>query len=231
MFIQVLAVLGSLTGFITITLSVAAGLYYFSEIIEENLQLTKRFLSRSILVVSAILILLYLFDGFPFKLTLFTLFSNYVYNLNLRKFPNIQLTNPVFVVSCLLAFVNHYLWFNYFNNPYIPSIDERLSAGFVPPYYPSFTEIASFFGICIWMFPFALFISISSNENGLPLSNSDLATDSSSLENNKNVQKSVNLVRSLIKKSLAFLSNLFNALGINLKFAKSDSSNPNELYI
>lgn len=231
MFIQVLAILGSLTGFVTITLSVAAGLYYFSEIIEENLQLTKRFLSKSILVISSILILLYLFDGFPFKLTLFTLFSNYVYNLNLRKFPNIQLSNPVFVASCLLAFLNHYLWFNHFNNPYIPTIDERLSPDFVPPYYPSFTEIASFFGICIWMFPFALFISISSNENGLPISESDLSNESSSLENNEKVKKSVNLVRSLIKKSLAFLSNIFNALGVNLKFAKSDPSNPNELYI
>lgn len=233
MFIQVLAVLGTVTGFIAITLSVAAGLYYFSEIIEENLQLTKRFLQKSIYIISSILVLLFLFDGFPFKLTLFTLFSYYIYSLNLKKFPNIELSNPIFILSCFLAFLNHYLWFNHFNNPYIPSIDERLSPDFKPPYYPSFTEIASFFGICIWLFPFALFISISSNENGLPISTNDTNPDSSShsLNDNPNVTKSVNLVRSIIGKSLNYLSDLFKIFGVNLKFTRSDQSNPNEFYI
>lgn len=228
MFIQVLAIAGTVAGFTCLTLSIAAGLYYFSEIIEENLQTTKRFLSKSLYVLSAILVLLALLDGFSIKLTLFSLFSYFVYSLNLKKFPNIQISNPIFIGSCLLAFLNHYLWFNYFNNPYIPSIDERLAPDFVPPYYPSFTEIASFFGICIWMFPFALFISISSNENGLPLS---MDTSPDQHDGNPHVKKSVNLVRSLISKALLGISQLLAVLGINFKLTKSDPSNPNELYI
>lgn len=34
--------------------------------------------------------------------------------------------------------------------------------------YPSFTEIASFFGLCVWLVPFALFVSLSAGENVLP---------------------------------------------------------------
>lgn len=34
--------------------------------------------------------------------------------------------------------------------------------------YYSFVSIASFFGICVWMIPFAYFISLSANDNALP---------------------------------------------------------------
>lgn len=33
---------------------------------------------------------------------------------------------------------------------------------------PSFSQIASFFGLCVWLVPFALFISLSAGENVLP---------------------------------------------------------------
>ncbi|AWU78315.1 uncharacterized protein C5L36_0E03720 [Pichia kudriavzevii] len=226
MFIQILAIAGAILGFIVATLSIAAGLYYISEIIEENLSFTKRFLNRSILTVSSIMLLLVVFDNFPIKLTLFSLASNLIYYQNLKHFPNIHLSNITFIASAVLAFLNHYLWFNHFNNPYIPSIDERLAPDFVPPHYPSFTEIASFFAICIWLVPFALFISISSNENALPLA----AAQTSDHGNNK-AAKSANLVRSIINKALLNLSSLSSALGFNFKFSRSNSTNPNELYI
>jgi hypothetical protein len=35
-------------------------------------------------------------------------------------------------------------------------------------HYYSFMSIASFFGICVWMIPFAYFISLSANDNALP---------------------------------------------------------------
>lgn len=228
MFIQLLAIFGSVLAFISITLSVAAGLYYVSELIEENLQFSKRFLNKLIIIISIINLLLCLFDNLPIKITLFTLFSNFIYRINLKKLPNINLTNPIFLFSCILAFLNHYFWFKYFNNPYIPTIDERLDPNFKLPYYPSFTEIASFFGICIWLLPFSLFISISSNENGLPISNDNLNLNSNE---NENVKKSVNLIKLKIKDLLFFLSKTCNSMGINIKFTKSDSSNPNELYI
>jgi len=36
------------------------------------------------------------------------------------------------------------------------------------PDVPSFTQIASFFGICVWLVPFSLFVSLSANDNVLP---------------------------------------------------------------
>lgn len=36
------------------------------------------------------------------------------------------------------------------------------------PDVPPFTEIASFFGICVWLIPFSLFVSLSASDNVLP---------------------------------------------------------------
>ena len=75
--------------------------------------------------------------------------------------------------------LNHFLWFKHFSSP-----DSLRS----PPTYsydglytnpqeiPTFTEIASFFGLCIWLIPFALFVSLSAGENVLPSMGSEYAT-------------------------------------------------------
>ena len=41
---------------------------------------------------------------------------------------------------------------------------------------PTFAEIASYFGICVWLVPFALFVSLSASENVLPSMGSEYAT-------------------------------------------------------
>ena len=45
---------------------------------------------------------------------------------------------------------------------------------------PTFTEIASFFGLCVWLVPFALFVSLSAGENVLPSMGSEYATGTGS---------------------------------------------------
>ena len=45
-----------------------------------------------------------------------------------------------------------------------------------PQDIPTFTEIASFFGLCVWLIPFALFVSLSAGENVLPSMGSEYAT-------------------------------------------------------
>lgn len=42
-----------------------------------------------------------------------------------------------------------------------------------PSDVPSFTEIASYFGICVWLVPFALFVSLSASDNVLPTMGSE----------------------------------------------------------
>ncbi len=83
--------------------------------------------------------------------------------------------------------VNHYLWFTHFSS--LPSSNGTSSH----PLYstqpqatsvlPSFTEVASFFGLCVWLAPFSLFISLSAGDNVLPttFSSTPGATSSSTV--------------------------------------------------
>lgn len=83
----------------------------------------------------------------------------------------------------VLVLANHYFWFRHFSAPppYSPpssSYPYRRFAAGESPYddYPSFTEIASFFGLCVWLVPFSLFVSLSASENVLPSMGSEYAT-------------------------------------------------------
>jgi hypothetical protein len=86
-----------------------------------------------------------------------------------------QLGTTKLTLSIALVIANHYLWFRHFSAP-PPS-----SAYSSYPYardanIPSFTEIASYFGMCVWLVPFALFVSLSAGENVLPSMGSEYAT-------------------------------------------------------
>lgn len=156
MLLQLLSYLGLVLGFVCLTLAIASGLYYVSELVEEHSVPTKKFLANSIYGIVVIHILLLIFDGFPVWLTLLSLGTYWVYYQNLKQFPVIDLKGPVFISSCLLVVLNHYLWFQHFSASRVPA---------------TFSEIASFFGICIWFIPFALFVSLSASDNVLPTSN------------------------------------------------------------
>ncbi|KAG7700435.1 hypothetical protein KL948_001313 [Ogataea haglerorum] len=230
MLIELLAVAGSVVGFVAVTLSIASGLYYLSELVEENTELTKRLLGRLIKSTAVYLALLWLLDGFPFKLTIFSLFSYFIYYQNLKKFPNIELTGPVFLATCVLALLNHFLWFKHFNNPYVPTIEERLNPDFKLPHYLSFTEVASFFGLCIWLIPFGFFISLSANENTLPMSLSEVEPLQSQ-SSGENVKRSITLIKYLLQILTGKAKQLLNTLNLRASGGKRSSRNPNELYI
>ena len=65
MFIQLLSYVGIVVGFVFLVLSIASALYYVSELVEEHSEPTKRILKRLILGIMAILLLLWIGDGFP----------------------------------------------------------------------------------------------------------------------------------------------------------------------
>lgn len=168
MFLQLLSYVGVVLGFFFLVLAIALGLYYISELVEEHTEPTKRFLKRLIQGNVVIFILLWLFDSFPLKLTIFLIVSYVIYMKNLEKFPYVQFTSPIFLVSCALVVANHFLWFDYFHNPQIPPLEVRLSEDYVPRRVPLFTEVCSFFGLLVWFVPFALFVSLSAHDNLLP---------------------------------------------------------------
>ncbi|KAG0246348.1 erv26 super protein [Mortierella sp. GBA43] len=82
---------------------------------------------------------------------MFSLGCHAVYSLNLANFPYINLLSVPFILSCVLVLVDHFMWFQYFSRNYY-----------------TFMNIASFFGICVWLIPFSYFISLSANDNALP---------------------------------------------------------------
>lgn len=177
--LPLLGYLGLALGFLFLTLAIASGLYYLSEIVEEHTVAAKKVLSRMIYAVIASQVLLALVDKFPYSLSSLSIGSHIVYLQNLRRFPIVKLTDPIFVLSCVLVLLNHWLWFRHFSAPPQRSSSLRYN------YYdqlaaPTFTEIASFFGLNVWLVPFALFVSLSAGENVLPSMGSEYATGAGS---------------------------------------------------
>ncbi|MEE6462897.1 hypothetical protein FKM82_001765 [Ascaphus truei] len=100
---------------------------------------------------TGVLLGLYLFDKFPGLMIGVGLFTNVVYFGLLQTFPFIMLTSPNFILSCVLVVLNHYLAFQFFAEEYYP-----------------FSEVLSYFTFCLWLIPFAFFVSLSAGENVLP---------------------------------------------------------------
>lgn len=167
MLLQLVSYVGAVLGFLFLTLSIASGLYYISEIVEEHTESTRRFLTRAIYTIIATFVLLLLFDSFPFKLSIFSIISNVIYLQNLKTFPFISLTSPVFILSSCCVVLNHYFWFKYFNDNEVPP-QFKFNPNYIPKRRASFSEVASFFGICVWFIPFALFVSLSAGDYVLP---------------------------------------------------------------
>lgn len=78
----------------------ASGLYYLSELVEEHTVLAKRLLTQLIYSVIGVQLLLLVFDGFPLGLSALSVGSHVLYAQNLRRFPIVKLTDPLFLISC-----------------------------------------------------------------------------------------------------------------------------------
>ncbi|KFZ15224.1 hypothetical protein V502_05709 [Pseudogymnoascus sp. VKM F-4520 (FW-2644)] len=198
--------LGMVLGFSFLTLAIASGLYYLSELVEEHTVIAKRLLTRMIYAVIAIQTLLVLVDGFPKVLSLIGIVSHVVYLGNMRRFPVVKLSDPLFLSSCVLVLINHYYCFAHFSSlPRAPT-----NSIYDAPAGPSFTEIASYFGICVWLVPFALFVSLSASDNVLPTMGSEAPSGSSGPGDR---QKRQGLVKVVVDGFIEWVGNAGNVLG------------------
>ncbi|PFH51389.1 hypothetical protein AMATHDRAFT_142684, partial [Amanita thiersii Skay4041] len=159
-----------LFAFAFVTLSLASGLLYISELIEEHSRLAKVIGQRVLYAVIVLYLLLYVFDSLPLPQTAFSIFCHFVYLQNFSSsWPLISLTSLSFLASCVLVLADHFIWFFYFAR--ITHEARYLRSYHSPaPNVPGFTEIASFFAICVWLVPLFLFLSLSANDNALPIS-------------------------------------------------------------
>ncbi|KAL4231133.1 hypothetical protein ACF0H5_008716 [Mactra antiquata] len=146
---------------ILVTLSIAAGLFYLAELVEEYTVLTKKIILYLISLTTAVYICLLLFEDLPFSNILFGLLGNVAYFVLLKDFPYFLLSSPGFIGSVGSVLLNHYLAFSYFTSVYHP-----------------FHEVLAYFTICLWLVPFAFFVSLSANENVLPTTSGRVSSTS-----------------------------------------------------
>lgn len=221
MILVLLSYIGTVSAFIFSTLAIASGLYYLSEQVEEHTVVTKRILGRTIYSIIGIHVLLLVFDGFPLWLTGFSIATHVVYLQTLKKFPFIQLTSGIFLTSCLLVFLNHWLWFRYFSDPSLPPAGILVER---PDYkgrtHPPFAQVASFFGICVWLIPFALFIGLSAGDNVLPTSNE---LDDNNTGSQKAKRRSTGLVKVMIEKMWFYIGVVGRQFGYDWDFGVQES--------
>lgn len=99
--------------------------------------------------------------------------------------PIISLSSYSFVSSCILVLADHFIWFTYFsqrtqnarqNVRKFGSADWRPLPGGEARIL-TFMDIATFFGVCVWLVPLFLFLSLSANDNALPMSLSESITN------------------------------------------------------
>ncbi|GJE84239.1 Erv26 domain-containing protein [Phanerochaete sordida] len=169
---------GAVAAFIFITLSLASGLLWLSEMIEEHSRSAKVIGQRGIYAIIFIHVLLWYFDSLPLHLTVFSIACHVVYLQNFTpNWPVVSLSSLTFLASCGLVITDHFLWFFYFARV---TQNARHRARTTYPREniaaPGFADIATFFGICVWLAPLFLFLSLSANDNALPMNLSGTAS-------------------------------------------------------
>lgn len=112
-------------------------------------------------------------DALPLHKIVFSILCHVVYLQNFsHTWPVISLTSPSFVASCILVVADHFMWFFHFarrTHEARQAAQEAYRGGtvFKPP---TFGDMATFFGLCVWLAPLFLFLSLSANDNTLPTS-------------------------------------------------------------
>lgn len=134
-----------------VTLSIAAGLYYLAELVEEYTVFTSKIIRYMIIGTAVVFLLIFLFEDFPLLMIASGLATSVAYFVVLQTFPFFDLTSPAFIASVVLLIFDHYLAFSHFSDVWYP-----------------FAEVLAYFTICLWLVPFAFFVSLSANENTLP---------------------------------------------------------------
>ncbi|CDO57049.1 hypothetical protein DV451_000447 [Geotrichum candidum] len=225
--LKLLSFVGMSGAFIFLTLAIASGLYFISEQVEEHTVFTKKLLTQIIYSIIAIHVLLLVFDGFPFKITVFSILVNFIYLQNLKRFPFISLSSGIFITSCFSVVLNHYLWFKYFTDNSIPPY----AIYNTNPYYqgkvhPPFAQVSSFLGLCVWLVPFALFISLSASDNVLPTSlhqagphhsHGGALSEEDESATAKARRKSTGLAKALISFGYVYIVKIARVFGFNLE--------------
>jgi Transmembrane adaptor Erv26 len=155
----ILVYVGGYLMLLTVALSLAAGVYFATQIIEEYTRITKRIIRVGILVELVVHALLWLYEDFPITECAAGFGAHLAYLSLLADFPNITLESGPFVLSCVLLILDNVLWFQFFHSDveilYRYRVDPALS-------------VFAFFMVSVWLIPMAFAVSLTVNDHVLP---------------------------------------------------------------
>lgn len=113
--------------------------------------MAKKVILLLIMATATIYLGLMLFEKLPWSLILTGFAAQAVHGWIMKSFPFVRILSPEFIVAVILVIVQHFLAFRFFSQNYYP-----------------LTEVLAFFTLCLWIVPFALFVSLSANDQVLP---------------------------------------------------------------
>lgn len=127
------------------------GMYKAVEYIEDKTYAAKRRIEQIIIAISALHIIL-VFRGVSIFLVIYSLIIQYIFYTLLETYPNVQAYNPLFIIGSLLALGNHFM---------------MLRAMIIGHNY--LIEMVFSFLVFVWATPFCFFLSLSANDDALPV--------------------------------------------------------------
>jgi hypothetical protein len=98
-----------------LAISLACGLYYMAELTEEYPSITKKVIQISIYQSAASLVLLLIFDDWPFMETFFTLGGCFLYHKLMQSFPLINFSSLLFIGSMVSFVIQNLMWYYWFD--------------------------------------------------------------------------------------------------------------------
>jgi len=134
-----------------LTVCVASGLFYLTELIEDYTQLSRKIFQWSNVAVIVTFVLLFLFEDISFIHTVLGLGMCASGYLVLQQFPTIEMLSWQFILMIAVMVCNHISAFLYFSDKYY-----------------SFSQIISYFTVCVWLVPLQMILGLVAGENVLP---------------------------------------------------------------
>eukprot|EP00042_Codosiga_hollandica_P030666 m.179333 g.179333 ORF g.179333 m.179333 type:complete len:272 (-) comp53420_c0_seq7:21-836(-) len=132
-------------------LSIASGLYYLAELVEEYTVVTKRVISHTIKAIVVLQIVLAACEEVSVGVAGAGVVAHVLYARLLKTFPFCSFTSLQFLASAVALGVHQYLVFVFFTSTWFAT-----------------DQVVGYFTLCVWLVPFALFVSLCANDNVLP---------------------------------------------------------------
>jgi len=119
--------------------------------VEEYTAKTKTIIQWIAKISIGLYIVFFITESFSWMMLICGLAAHVLHLFILRTFPEVRILSLEFIGSVVLLLANHYFAYKHFQD-----------------FFYSLSEILGYFTLCLWLVPFALFVSLSANDQVLP---------------------------------------------------------------